>query len=288
LAAIYGALAKPTSEKDGEESADDIADREWFADRATDTLRSAVATGFTDVSTLKANKELASIRTRGEFLNIVQALELLAQCEQNARRAQWQKAESCCEQAIAADESSWKAWLALAMLQCHSGRLDAYKESCRRMEELFLNSGHTRSIGTVVQSALVHPDAVSDWNSLSERAEHIFNETAHYGTRLARGVNKGAIEYRAGRYASAIEWLERHRLPESTKDYRPVRASLFLAMAHHRLGHAEEARASLEQARSVMQRHPKLEDGDLGSYWRGWLSCQIVFDEAKRLLEIDE
>ena len=61
----------------------------------------------------------------------------------------------------------------------------------------------------------------------------------------------GAILYRAGRFNDAID-----RLREGIrKDGRDAFASdwLFLAMAHHRLGDAKEARAALDKATAAMK-----------------------------------
>ena len=79
-----------------------------------------------------------------------------------------------------------------------------------------------------------------------------------YGPRFSRSVTEGAELYRAGRYAEAIEKLmqferglggrRRTMTPADVSDdglARPV-----LAMAHHRLGHRDEAHRWLERSRS--------------------------------------
>jgi hypothetical protein len=95
-------------------------------------------------------------------------------------------------------------------------------------------------------------------------------------------------DYRGGQFSSAIQWLRKsHDLAAKGKNaYLETMDCLFLAMAHHRLGEADEARQWLEKARGIMEtRFPKIESGDLGPGWYDWLSCQIVRREAESLLK---
>jgi WD40 repeat protein len=64
----------------------------------------------------------------------------------------------------------------------------------------------------------------------------------------------GVAQYRAGRYADAVVTLVRSERLNSTPKRGPFPADLaFLAMAHHRLGHAAEAAACLDRLRKVMK-----------------------------------
>jgi hypothetical protein len=61
---------------------------------------------------------------------------------------------------------------------------------------------------------------------------------------------------------------------------------LVQAMAHQRLGHAEEAGKALGKARALMagNRFPHAEGGDFGDDWPDWLICQILYQEAETLI----
>jgi serine/threonine protein kinase/WD40 repeat protein/tetratricopeptide (TPR) repeat protein len=65
----------------------------------------------------------------------------------------------------------------------------------------------------------------------------------------------GATLYRAGRYAESIPVLERSL--SASHHYADAFDLCFLAMAHHRLSHAHEARAALDRAARWMQEHPE-------------------------------
>jgi hypothetical protein len=57
-------------------------------------------------------------------------------------------------------------------------------------------------------------------------------------------------------------------------------------MAHHRLGHADEAHASLGAARRILAKKPQ--DAMHDWSWRDWLHCEILYREAEALLEPDQ
>jgi WD40 repeat protein len=64
----------------------------------------------------------------------------------------------------------------------------------------------------------------------------------------------GIAQYRAGRYREAHETLTRAEAERAKRSSAPLPAELaFIAMAHHRLGHAAEARAGLDALRSRMK-----------------------------------
>ena len=75
--------------------------------------------------------------------------------------------------------------------------------------------------------------------SLARRAVDKAPENAAYRNTL------GVALYRAGRFAEAVEVLEANAKEEHAN---VVHDWLFLAMSHHRLGHAKEAREYRDRA----------------------------------------
>jgi WD40 repeat protein/tRNA A-37 threonylcarbamoyl transferase component Bud32/Flp pilus assembly protein TadD len=80
---------------------------------------------------------------------------------------------------------------------------------------------------------------------------------AEAAARLAPGDGSilntlGVTQYRLGDYAKALETLERSEKLNAAKN-PPVTDLAFLAMAHHQLGHKEQARATLTRLREVMK-----------------------------------
>jgi serine/threonine protein kinase/tetratricopeptide (TPR) repeat protein len=101
-------------------------------------------------------------------------------------------------------------------------------------------------------------------------------------------LSKGMGEYRIGRYDEAIKWLLRARSGLKAPAGSAT-ADLFLAMTHHRLGKAPEAKMFYQRAKESIETLPKLGLADLSGPSTGgvenWLICQTVYREAMVLLE---
>src|SRR5262249_38512506 len=98
---------------------------------------------------------------------------------------------------------------------------------------------------------------------------------------LARALT----EYRAGRPAGAAEWLKRYA-PREEDMSCGIQAFAVLAMAHHRLGNADEARAALTAAAAVRAaRMPDPANGrPFDADWHDWLMAEALYREAEALL----
>src|SRR5262249_18478749 len=94
----------------------------------------------------------------------------------------------------------------------------------------------------LVQKVLESPDAGDPaYQQALQRSRAIAEITTWSMPNLAR---IGMAEYRVRKYAEAVATLQRSEIksPESL---------LFLAMAHHHLGHPTEARQNLEAGRAI-------------------------------------
>jgi Flp pilus assembly protein TadD len=90
----------------------------------------------------------------------------------------------------------------------------------------------------------------------------------------------GAVLYRAGQYARAIEVLEANL---KLQDGRGTWADwLFLALSHHRLGHLDEARRWLGTADAWSARVASGQEPALG--WTELLEFRLLFREAEPLI----
>jgi hypothetical protein len=111
------------------------------------------------------------------------------------------------------------------------------------------------------------------------------SETVRLAERAVDGVSElekannlntlGAALYRAGRFAEAVR-----RLDEGIQERKGVSTEadwVFLAMAHHRLGHHDEARRWLDRFRD---RRPNL---DPSAFW-GELEIRLLRAEAEAVV----
>jgi serine/threonine protein kinase/Tfp pilus assembly protein PilF len=94
---------------------------------------------------------------------------------------------------------------------------------------------------------------------------------------------RGAVNYRAGKYQAAIADFDQSApvSPRRAWDW------LFLAMAHYKLGHAEEAKSSLKKAEDWIQRADRLRARGSTDPWIGWfepLEVAQILKEARSLI----
>jgi Flp pilus assembly protein TadD len=91
---------------------------------------------------------------------------------------------------------------------------------------------------------------------------------------------KALSEYRAGRFAGAVDWIRRYS-PQVTT--RPLDAVAFdvLAMSQARLGDREEAQSALANAQKILAAKPK---GQFLVNWLDWLHAEILCHEAQKVL----
>ena len=115
----------------------------------------------------------------------------------------------------------------------------------------------------------------------------LLNSTAKDGAAAQKWFHlaEGMARYRDGQFASARDRLVKNLPPAAPEEYQCDRfAYVFLAMAYHRLGKADEARAALQKAGEAEANYPNSESGDLGLGWGGRLMFQAVRSEAEELI----
>jgi tetratricopeptide (TPR) repeat protein len=100
------------------------------------------------------------------------------------------------------------------------------------------------------------------------------------------------LEYRRGNFEQSVVWGE---MALNYRDPNPVLSAVIhpvLALAHHRLGHAEAARAQLEKSRELIQfaftpelaPAPEPLGGGKGAWW-DWLLARNLFREAESMID---
>jgi predicted Zn-dependent protease len=90
----------------------------------------------------------------------------------------------------------------------------------------------------------------------------------------------GSVLFRAGRFEEAAA-----RLVKANAAFRissPLCAQIFLALAHHKLGHAEEARRWLAEVRSRIAKEP-LEKMS----WSQRATVELLLVEAEQMIPHD-
>jgi WD40 repeat protein/tetratricopeptide (TPR) repeat protein len=215
--------------------------------------------------------ERAADRARAAALG-AESMFLLQLADDYAREGRWQEAATASVQASERGPCPPAFWPRQALARLKVGDRAGYRKFCAR---LLAREGQTPYLANANSAAWVcalEPDGPTDYApalALAERA-----------ARAAPPVLKhsllntlGAVLYRAGRYQEAVA-----RLQEGIKagGQGGFHDWVFLALAHHRLGHSAEAHTLL--ARAVKEQPTP------GSAWER-VELELLRAEAEALIE---
>jgi tetratricopeptide (TPR) repeat protein len=194
--------------------------------------------------------------------------------------ANWPVAAAEFAQASELQPGDAPLWRYLAMAHLAAADLDAYRRTCAAMLERFEKTEDRLAACNVVYACVLREDAVADRTRLLAPAR-VAAEVWHFGA-----WTRGAALYRAARYEEAVQCFE-----SAVPVYRPRAWDwCFLAMAHHRLGHREEARCCLVEAVRWIEQANRPEEDDLsgtGPSWGNWeerVIYPMLLREAEELL----
>jgi tetratricopeptide (TPR) repeat protein len=206
---------------------------------------------------------------------------------------QWEKASADFTKGTECKQPGAAAWYSKAMLCLHDGNLDGYRKVCADMLQRF-GKADEPDAGYAAWTSALTTNAGADPAHLVLLAEKAVAKSPkeHWDVNLL-----GAALYRAGRFDEAVK-----RLTEATAlNADPYRTNMlytwfFLAMAHHRLGHADEARRWLEKAAHATEEalKPPAGTSDKSSMnapgtippnWNRKLTLQLLRREAEELIQ---
>jgi serine/threonine protein kinase/Tfp pilus assembly protein PilF len=177
------------------------------------------------------------------------------------------------------DEAYLWCYRAVALLA--AGDIPAYRHTCATMLQRFEKTADARTASDVVMACVLREDALPDRVRLAPLAR-VAAPYWHFGSYV-----HAAALYRAGKYDEAVRYFE-----ASAKTFRPRAWDWsFLAMAHHRLGHAGEARRCLGEAVSWIEAANQEELDDATGTRPGWGSWHervvypLLVREAEALIQ---
>jgi WD40 repeat protein/Flp pilus assembly protein TadD len=210
---------------------------------------------------------------------------------------QWDKAAADYAR-LFEDGQRWNqehVWFPYTLLKLAVGDAKGYRRACRklfdgrdRLSGLRNPRAAPRTAYRLVWACVVAADGLEDYAPLLDFAEEAvtLDRRDSYGCARALG---GAL-LRAGRLEAAVQQLEK---AASLQPGTPS-TSLLLALAHHRLGHADEARQCLDKAVQQMEQLTRQRPKNAGSeatdvapdelLWTERLSLQLLRREAETLI----
>jgi hypothetical protein len=161
-----------------------------------------------------------------------------------------------------------------------AGSLEDYRRTCHAMAERFADTKNAVEAGNVIIACTLKSDAIAEPARLFRLAA-VSDRAWHFGLWV-----RGALEYRAGRYEDCIRTFN-----ASAGQYRQRPWEwAFSAMAHHRLGHRDEARNCLRKASDWIEeanRQVETESSDTRPAWGGWherVVYPMLLSEAEALV----
>ncbi len=207
----------------------------------------------------------------------------------NARLGRWDQAVGLMHKAAELKPDDPWFLYCVAPLHLQVGDRAGYRRICRAMLERF---GDTKAPGVaaeIAKTCLLTPEPVADLDGVLKLADRAVTGTEKDPSYRYFLFCKGLAEYRAGRPAEAVQWLERVA-PEASGGELDASAFAVLALAQHQRSRGAEALRALDGAEVIVAAN--LPDPAAGrpfdDYWREWLRCQVLLREAEELLKPDE
>jgi eukaryotic-like serine/threonine-protein kinase len=205
-----------------------------------------------------------------------------------AECGRWKEAASDLMKLVAmepatASHAAASYWDNAAVAHLGAGDTQAYRAACAAILERFEKTHDPAIAGRVVATLVACPEAVDDPARLVPLAELACSVNREWNTgRL------GAAYYRAGKFSAVLDcFLARSRtIPPAAGDL------LFMAMAHDRLGQADEARTCLDLADrwiAAAGRSRASEERRTGPTWDNWreeIAAQVLRREAATLMNV--
>jgi serine/threonine protein kinase/Flp pilus assembly protein TadD len=217
--------------------------------------------------------------------------------EMHARLGLWELASADFARELELREpDSTMRWYRHALLRLHLGDVAGYRQVSRRMRRRFRGTSNMQFITEVVRTCALNPGPDADLGHLVESAQ---GPVDHEPRSWFHPYVLGIAHYRAGQYPQAVRRLRASLVGYPNWSLRALSYPV-LAMAHHRLGQATEARQALgEAARAIDrwtqemyqrpgERHWVSHLGAVGHWpiaWWDWLECRFYYREAKVLID---
>ena len=214
----------------------------------------------------------------------VVAADPVEQGRAHAARRDWAQAADCYARGLTRgptdDGHFWFEYAALLLL---SGDRPGYVKACAHLVDRCGKDKGPRSYH-VARACTLAPHAVADMSLPGRLAEKELQGSREFWSL----TEQGALAYRAGRFQEAVPLLERS-LRANPKPGAAVLNWLWLALAHQRLGKAEEARRWLGKAQAWLDQYgdgmPARAEAEVGLHLHNWLEAHVLRREAEALIQ---
>jgi eukaryotic-like serine/threonine-protein kinase len=223
----------------------------------------------------------------------------------HATRERWDAAITNYGKIVTVMPGDDAAYHLLAALYVQTSDAENYRRHCDAILARFSGTTNPIVAERCAKDCLILPPQPQQWAALSKL---ITTAVAEHPDWPYIQFVKGLAEYRQGRAQSAVDWL-RKVVAQKGEKYRDVQAHMVLAMAQHRLGQSELARATFANGLAIAQEkfprgratvgadsHVNEErfwnrvdaqagKATLDANWHDWIVSQALMREASALIE---
>jgi formylglycine-generating enzyme required for sulfatase activity/tetratricopeptide (TPR) repeat protein len=208
-----------------------------------------------------------------------------------AELGQWKEAAADFTRACQLPGATAAPWARQALVRWQLGDYEGHRKACGEMLKRLAKSDDLDTVAWAASACTVSAEPAADLAPLARALER---QAARQPDACRPHHRLGAVYYRSGRFADAVRELDRARQLHAKTDGGLTQDWLLLAMAHHRLGHAAEARRWL--GRAILRLHaaaarrwldrmaPQLHDGASSQPWHERLEVETLRREAEALL----
>jgi tetratricopeptide (TPR) repeat protein len=189
-----------------------------------------------------------------------------------AEAGQWQRAADDFEKAAEQSPDRHQVWLRHGLLRLYLKDEGRFGRIRAEMLDRFESAEDVLAAQRAAWLGVLAPAPEKIAARLVTAAERAVKASP---TNHAYLLTLGAAQYRAGRDADSVRSLEAAMKVWGKDD--TVWDWLFLAMAHHRLGAADQAKTYFDRATQWIDRHPAL-------FWSDRLELTLLRREAEQLL----
>jgi tetratricopeptide (TPR) repeat protein len=208
----------------------------------------------------------------------------LARGRLRGQHGQWQDAAADMARGIALDPAQDTDWLATLPLQLYAGDIGSYGRLCGSALDRFGETPEAVIAERIAKACMLLPLPVEHRERVAQLADRAVESGYRHYYMPSFEIARGMSEYRAGRFQSAVDWLQKSRGASGWIGQLPAQS--FLAMACYYLGQPQKSRQAMDKARQFLAQIPK--SVSLNSPMAGfpdWIIGQLCYREAAALME---
>jgi serine/threonine protein kinase len=212
-----------------------------------------------------------------------------------ARLGRWREAAADLSRAIALEPSESAGWFGLAPVLLELNDDSGYGRYRHQALEQFSSNIDPVVASRIARLSLLVPADGEDLEMAGKLADDAGAAEYADGNLGWRQLAKGLAEYRRGRFANSVAWMDQVLTTAAQKNLpgwnhereRNLKAMAYLvsSMARYEIHDIAVARESLYQGSNLIAtQFPAPDSPDLGRDWPDWLMAMILLREANSLI----